>query len=331
MSLVHLLFTLVAFFPVMVSGNPELEQFEEFIIRFNKSYKSEEEFKWRLSIFLQNIEEARHLQRHELGTAKYGVTKFSDLTDEEFRSFHLTASNFPPPLLMRNDTLEVKSPPSCDWRKKGVISEVKNQELTCRSCWAFAAVGNIEAQFGILGNPKNLSVQQIIDCNSCGDGCLGGFPWDGFITVLEQGGLTKENLYKYQAKYTGCKTGLKPEGSITGFEMLPKNENAMASHLAQKGTLTVIVNSSALRHYQSGVIDQTEKHCSHYNVDHMVLIVGYSKEATKPYWILKNSYGISWGEQGYFRTYWGKNICGITMYPITAALSKKFKRTMCPP
>ncbi|XP_053305665.1 cathepsin W-like [Spea bombifrons] len=314
--------------PVLISGNSEMAQFENFILRFNKTYKNEEEFKDRLLIFSKNMEKARLLQKTELGTAKYGVTKFSDLTDEEFSSYHLGTKVPMSPSL--ESTKQKASPPkTCDWRKKRVISKVKDQGQ-CYSCWAFAAVANIEAQLGILGDlGKELSEQQLVDCNTCKNSCEGSFPWDAFITVLEQGGLASEAAYPYTAKKGSCKTVSGPKASITGFKMIAQHEEAMTAHLAHSGTLTVVINKALLKSYTGGIIDQKEK-CDPTRGDHVVLIVGYSKEMPKPYWILKNSWGENWGENGYFRLQWGKNMCGITTYPMTATFDKK-KRPQCPP
>ncbi|KAM8939254.1 cathepsin W-like [Pelodytes ibericus] len=296
------------------------------MIQFNKSYKSDHERQQRFNIFSNNMEEARRLQQEELGTAQYGITKFSDLTDDEFNTDQKEMFMSPS---FDNITTEAKFPASCDWRKMGVISEVKDQGKKCKSSWAFAVVGNIEALWGIIGYPRNLSVQQIIDCNRCGDGCIRGYQWYAFRTVLEQAGLTNDATYKYKGKKDACNKNAKAEGWISGFQMLPRNERAMASHLAHKGTLTVAINKSPLKFYQRGVIHQPN--CDQALVHHVALIVGYAKgkKKTGPYWILKNSWGKNWGENGYFRMYRGKNMGGITMYPLTATLDMKVK-IKCP-
>ncbi|CAI9608954.1 unnamed protein product, partial [Staurois parvus] len=202
-------------------------------------------------------------------------------------------------------------PFSHDWRKMGVISEVKDQGQ-CGSCWAFAAVGNIEAQWGIQGNPRNLSVQQIIDCGPCDDGCTGGYTWDAYITVLKEGGLVSEDQYPYYAVRKECRKGLSPVAWIHDFQMLAKNETEMVTYVGNHGTLTVIINNALLQHYKNGIIHNLHHNCSPDYLNHAVLIVGYVKKKQIPYWIVKNSYGPNWGEKGYFRIFLGKNICGIT-------------------
>ncbi|XP_063802233.1 cathepsin W-like [Pseudophryne corroboree] len=353
---------LMVFFPDTAYASSEMVQFVNFIQKFNKSYESAEEFQYRLSVFSNNLQQAKRLQREELGTAEYGVTKFSDLTAEEFRRYGIYSNGVLDLPNIKEATTAATFPKSRDWRTKGVISKVKDQKQ-CRSCWAFAVVGNIEAQWGIQGCPKNLSVQQVIDCGPCDDGCKGGYPWDAYITVLMQGGLVNESEYQYQAIRSTCRRDLHPAAWIYDFQMLPKNEENMASYVGNNGTLTVTINSVMLQHYKNGIIHTLHRNCDPDYVDHVVLIVGYVKGRTMavgsqsemswrnggttmfnathwkqkkegkclPYWIMKNSYGSDWGEKGYFRIFRGKNVCGITKYPLAATvLFHKGKHTSCP-
>ncbi|KAM4618030.1 cathepsin W-like [Discoglossus pictus] len=308
------------------------EQFENFMLQFNKSYKSREEFQYRKTIFLENLKEATRLQSEELGTARYGVTQFSDLTDEEFRSYRLDPSlfqNLPP---LKRVTVDGRPSKSCDWRKMGVISEPKNQGSECGACWAFASVADIEAHWGIAGFPRNLSVQQVIDCSRLKEPCKGGYQWDAYITVQEQRGLTNEDNYPYTGKMGKCKRHLVSDGHINDFTILQGNEKVMASHLSSKGTLTVVVNKTLLMHYISGVINPTQENCKPDVLDHAVLIVGYGEEKKTAFWIIKNSWGKTWGENGFFMLARGKNACGITKYPVTAVVDfGKKKKQLCPP
>ncbi|XP_069824347.1 cathepsin W-like isoform X2 [Dendropsophus ebraccatus] len=251
------------------------------------------------------------------------------LPAEEFRSNSLDSSFLMKLPQIKQDTEGTSFPLDRDWRKCGVISKVKDQG-SCGSCWAFAVVGNIEAQWGIHGFPKNLSVQQIIDCGPCEDGCRGGYPWDAYITVLKQEGLTSEQQYKYTGTVGECRKGLPTEAWIHDFQMLSKNETEMTSYVGNKGTITVTINNAILQHYKKGIIHSLQKACDPNNVNHVVLIVGYVQEKKIPYWILKNSYGTNWGEKGYFKIFRGKNICGITKYPVTATINfHASKKTLC--
>ncbi|XP_075181485.1 cathepsin W-like [Anomaloglossus baeobatrachus] len=276
------------------------------------------EYQYRLSVFTSNLKVASRLQREERGTAKYGVTKFSDLTDEEFTRNTLPYGDAFPSNNVKQ--LKVEATPvddSCDWRKAGVISKAKDQGTKCYSCWAFAAVGNIEAQWGILGYPVNLSVQQVLDCGPCEAGCKGGYTWDAYITVMKLQGLVNETDYKYEGVTQKCRSFSRDytKTFIYDFIMLPKNEQEMANYVKNNGTIAVAINIAPLKNYKEGVIDQ--KSCGPV-ADHAVLLVGYNQKDNPPHWILKNSWGEKWGENGFFKLSFGKNMCGVTSWPLSA-------------
>ncbi|XP_041579399.1 cathepsin W isoform X2 [Vulpes lagopus] len=296
----------------------ELKQvFVLFQIQYNRSYSNPEEYARRLDIFAHNLAQAQQLEEEDLGTAEFGVTPFSDLTEEEFGQFygHQRMAGEAPSVGRKVGSEEWGEPvpPTCDWRKlPGIISPIK-QQGNCRCCWAMAAAGNIEALWGIrYHQPVEVSVQELLDCGRCGDGCKGGFTWDAFITVLN---------------------------------------NTIAWYLATKGPITVTINMKLLQHYQRGVIQAMHTTCDPQRVDHSVLLVGFGKSKSVagrqaeggsfrprphhpiPYWILKNSWGAEWGEEGYFRLHRGNNTCGITKYPVTARVDLRVKKRLvsCPP
>ncbi|XP_067400239.1 cathepsin W isoform X3 [Emydura macquarii macquarii] len=268
--------------------------FKDFLIRFNRTYRSPEEQRRRFGIFTRNLLAARRLQETELGTGQYGVTRFSDWTDDEFRG--MFRSPAPPPMRRAPRLLPGKLPQSCDWRKAGAVTAVKNQGRECRSCWAFAAVSNIESLWNIhFHQPRNLSVQEVLDCSTCGAGCSRGFVWNAFTTVLNM---------------------------------------EIAAHLATCGPVTVTLNSALMKHYEKGISQPSVISCNPDQVDHVALLVGYGVVKKKHYWIIKNSWGKEWGEKGYYRLHRGTNACGITSFPITAivhAAGAPGRKVNCPP
>ncbi|XP_067400231.1 cathepsin W-like isoform X2 [Emydura macquarii macquarii] len=250
--------------------------FKDFLIRFNRTYRSPEEQRRRFGIFTRNLLAARRLQETELGTGQYGVTRFSDWTDEEFRG--MFRSPAPPPMRRAPRLLPGKLPQSCDWRKAGAVTAVKNQGRECRSCWAFAAVSNIESLWNIhFHQPRNLSVQEVLDCSWCGVGCSGGFVWDAFTTVLRMGGLTSNADYPYEGKEEKCQHEDQPAAYIEGFEMLPRDEEEIAAHLATCGSVTVTLNSALMKHYEKGISQPSVMSCNPDQVDHVALLVGYGR------------------------------------------------------
>nr|XP_004656525.2 cathepsin W [Jaculus jaculus] len=331
-----------------------IEVFKLFQIHFNRSYSNPAEYAHRLDIFAHNLAQAQQLQEEDLGTAEFGVTPFSDLTEEEFGQLYgnQKAAKMNPGMGIKAEPEKWRKPvPStCDWRKAaGIISPIKNQE-NCKCCWAMAAAGNIEALWSINYWPVEISVQEMLDCARCGDGCEGGFVWDAYVTVLNQSGVASEKDYPFegQAKLHRCLAKkYKTVAWIQDFIMLPSDEQEIASYLATHGPITVTINMKMLQHYQKGVLKAKPTMCDPQHVDHCVLLVGFGKSSIEedirvetvssrshrptPYWIVKNSWGANWGEEGYFRLYRGANTCGITKYPLTARVNQQVEQQVsCP-
>ncbi|XP_048370692.1 cathepsin W isoform X2 [Sphaerodactylus townsendi] len=321
-------------------GTQTAQIFQDFMTRFNKIYWSQEEKDHRFKVFVENLKVICELQASELGTAQYGVTLFSDLAESEFEKiFGIPYPDQVPTLNQSGKPLK-KHAKSCDWRKLGAITAVKKQGK-CKSCWAFAAVSNIEALWNIhYHSPFNLSVQEVVDCVRCGDGCDGGYAWEAFQTVLNDSGLTEQEYYPYVGKPQQCRKDRgKPVAWIHDYEFLPRDEKYVAHVVASRGPVTAILNTKPLQHYQKGIIRRPSQECSPKRLDHVVLIVGYGEVKSRrgswsgPYWIIQNSWGKTWGEQGYFRLHRGTNACGIAMYPVTAIVENTGTRSpgSCPP
>ncbi|XP_061059631.1 cathepsin W [Eubalaena glacialis] len=337
------------------------EVFTLFQIRYNRSYSHPAEHARRLDIFARNLAKAQQLQEEDLGTAEFGVTPFSDLTEEEFGQLygHQRVAGEAPSVSQKVGSEEwgQSVPPTCDWRKKaGIISSIRNQQ-NCNCCWAMAAAGNIEALWAIKYHQSlEVSVQELLDCDRCGNGCKGGFVWDAFITVLNNSGLASDKDYPFKGngKTHRCLAKkYKKVAWIQDFIMLQPCEQSIARYLATQGPITVTINMKLLQQYQKGVIKATPTTCDPQLVDHSVLLVGFGKSKSVegrqaeaissrshphprysiPYWILKNSWGANWGEEGYFRLHRGSNTCGITKYPFTARVDKPVKKhqVSCPP
>uniref|UniRef100_A0A8D0E473 Cathepsin W n=1 Tax=Salvator merianae TaxID=96440 RepID=A0A8D0E473_SALMN len=325
-------------------STPEMTQlFQDFMIRFNKTYQNKEERDYRFKVFMQNLKASQELQASELGTAQYGVTCFSDLTDQEFKkmsgAFHPSPPILPPTLKQMHRQFSEKPAKSCDWRKFGAITAVKDQGKTCHACWAFSAVSNIEALWNIhQHSPRNLSVQELVDCTyDDNSGCKGGFVWDGLLTVINSSGLSSSKLYPYAGKKQACQKHRKRQlTTIQGYELLCRDEAYIAQVVASQGPVTALINKEALQNYKGGIIQTPPPNCSCNHLDHAVLIVGYGTTKSRrrsrvlPYWIIQNSWGEKWGEKGYFRIHRGSNTCGIAMYPVTATVTNT-RRSRCPP
>ncbi|XP_072021117.1 cathepsin L2-like isoform X2 [Amphiura filiformis] len=210
-------------------------------------------------------------------------------------------------------------PDTVDWRTKGYVTPVKNQNQTqCESGWAFSATGALEGQhFAKTGTLVSLSEQQLVDCSrSLGNmGCNGGWMDQAFQYITDNGGINTEAAYPYTAREGICKyTASNVGATTTGY--VPLGPYATESDLqvaVRIGPISVLIDSrhSSFRMYSSGVY--YEPSCSQTLLDHGVLVVGYgTTEGGQDYWLVKNSFGTSWGENGYIKMARNKNNhCGI--------------------
>jgi len=224
-------------------ANPSVvAKFADFTKKYHKQYTSEEA-STRLEIFAQNLRAAEHLNSQSK-TARFGVTKFSDLTQAEFKATYL---GFKAPEVMPEWSTyplfseeEVQAlPASWDWRTKGAVTPVKNQGQ-CGSCWSFSATGNMEGQWALAGNTlTGLSEQNLVDCDhecmeyegeqSCDAGCDGGLMPNAFHYVMSKNGIDTEASYPYEAYDDTCKFSVKNIGaSIKNWTYVSHNESQMA-------------------------------------------------------------------------------------------------------
>ncbi|KAM7463864.1 hypothetical protein LguiA_031985 [Lonicera macranthoides] len=310
-------------------GTKTEQQFNSFIHEYGKEYSTREEYLHRLGIFARNL--IRAVEHQALDpTAVHGVTPFSDLTADEFEStfMGLQRGLDVDGVAGAARMMEVRGlPESFDWREKGAVTNVKMQG-SCGACWAFSTTGAIEgANFIATGKLLNLSEQQLVDCdhtcdprdkNACDNGCLGGLMTNAYKYLInEAGGIEEEESYPYTGKLGECK--FRPEKvavKITNFTNIPVDENQIQANLVHHGPLAVGLNAVFMQTYIGGV--SCPLICGKKWVNHGVLLVGYGSKGFsilrfgyKPYWIIKNSWGKRWGENGYYRLCRGLGMCGM--------------------
>ncbi|XP_068223914.1 cathepsin L-like, partial [Palaemon carinicauda] len=301
--------------------------FKSFMKEHAKVYADHAEFKRRFNIFRQNMKKVYILQQNERGTAKYGATKFADLTETEFRR-RLGLRQDKKPVVSKMVPAEIPDidvPLEFDWREKGAVTPVKNQG-ECGSCWAFSVTGNVEGQWAIKHDKLiSLSEQELVDCDSTDEGCNGGMPENAYEAIKKLGGLETETDYPYEGRDEKChfdKSMVKV--TVNGSVELPQDETMLAKWLVKNGPISIGINANALQFYVGGVSHPWKFLCNPENLDHGMLIVGYGVHTTKylhkkqPYWIVKNSWGSNWGEQGYYRVYRGDGTCGVNQMATSA-------------
>jgi C1A family cysteine protease len=227
-------------------------------------------------------------------------------------------------------------PHALDYRlSAGVVSPVKDQ-AACGSCWAFSATEAMEGQMGLTGNPLVLAPQTFVDCVRADDGCSGGWP-DDALAYAEERGVAKESDYAYNANQTGfCRiTPTDPADAVpvsaradVFYEVRANgSDERLRAALWQYGPLSVAIDASSMfEAYAGGVLNDTE--CQADSPNHAVLLVGYGSNQTDhrgDYWIVKNSWGARWGEDGYIRLSSStENACGIGMYATVPSLDARF-------
>lgn len=291
-----------------------MSAFLDFQKTYGKTY-SDVEFAKRLEIFANNLERANELNAKNIllgGEAVHGVTKFSDMSQEEFHAMYLTY--VPENETAKAPLLELDGPLSAavDWRTKGAVTPVKDQGQ-CGSCWAFSATEAIES-FSFLkhGTLNELSPQQITSCDKVDSGCNGGWPYRAYSYVKTANGLESESDYPYTSgsgqtgtcKYVSSKvvSGTSP----SGYTSVAKSESQLQTAL-NVGPVSICLAADAFQTYRGGILQSCPG-----SVDHCVQGVGYDTGAN--YWIVRNSWGTSWGEQGYIRIAMGKDLCQISQY-----------------
>ncbi|GIY81020.1 cathepsin O [Caerostris darwini] len=282
------------------------------------------EFKKRESIFEQTLHRVEWLNKHRNSSqdAVYGINQFSDLTPEEFKKItHLRKFNntgkkaYPLQKKFFGSQKPFKDlPKRVDWREKNVITPVNNQE-TCGACWAFSSIETIEAMYALkTGELKQWSVQQVVDCAAAPNrGCAGG---DTCLTVewlYESGAkIVLAEDYPFNGETNECKQDVKSAMTVSiaknfTCDSFVGEEYLMLLHLAHHGPLIAAVDATGWQDYLGGVIQ--------FNCDgernHAVQIVGYDITGEIPYYIVRNSWGPEFGNDGYLNIIIGKNMCRI--------------------
>jgi len=309
---------------------------ESHIGRFNnwkalhgKEYKSIDEEEARFEVFMANHAKIEAHNANPEATYTQGHNEFSDMTAEEFKSqmtgFRSIVGHKSTADSVHVETLE--APASMDWRKTNKVTKVKNQGQ-CGSCWAFSTTGSIEAANLIKngGNPADheLSEQQLVDCSTANNGCNGGLMDYAFNYVKNLGakGDDTEASYSYTGRDGSChaSSGKFSDIQVTGHvDVTSGSESALLNAIGTVGPVSIAIEADqlAFQFYNGGIL---KKNCGQ-RLDHGVLAVGYGTENGQDYWIVKNSWGPSWGEKGYIRIARGSNLCGISnqaSYPIVA-------------
>jgi C1A family cysteine protease len=305
--------------------NETFSTFLHFNDYYNKKYVNDGHFRHRYSIFEENFNK---INEHNSGghSWKMELNQFADLTTSEFKSKTKCYDNpipnlYTPHLKFNSDNIK-DIPSEWDWTEKGAVTGVKDQKQ-CGSCWAFSTTGSVEGSYFLSsGKLVSLSEQQLVDCSSKygNQACNGGL-MDNAFSYIQENGICKESEYKYTASDGKCKKCSTVTKIDSFVDVTPNSESDLLKAVSQQPVSVAIeADQSVFQFYSSGVMDSTS--CGT-NLDHGVLLVGWGELNGKPYWKVKNSWGSSWGDNGYILL--ARNVtnptgqCGIAMmasYPV---------------
>jgi hypothetical protein len=300
-----------------------LVDFIPFNSKHGRIYERFEDFEERFSVFRDNLVYIDDMNARGLNYS-LGITKFADYTHNEYLDGLYTVDF--PRNYCKDTTLSADGIcSSMDWREHDAVSTVKDQGQ-CGSCWSFSAAGAMEGAYALSsGNLVSLSEQQLVDCSSSygNHGCNGGLMQHAFSYIMDNG-LTTEDVYPYTSgsgKEGTCESFTPVATASKCFNVGPNEEQLTYSLSQQPVSVSIEADSRSFQHYTSGVYDDSS--CGT-NLDHGVLAVGYGTSGSNDYYIVKNSWGTSWGDEGYILiardTENGVDgLCGIAMdasYPV---------------
>eukprot|EP00823_Brevimastigomonas_motovehiculus_P004595 TRINITY_DN306_c0_g1_i1.p1 TRINITY_DN306_c0_g1~~TRINITY_DN306_c0_g1_i1.p1 ORF type:complete len:349 (-),score=80.34 TRINITY_DN306_c0_g1_i1:318-1364(-) len=304
-------------------------KFSEWKQKFHKVYSNDNEEALRFENFKASMVRVADRQTRAVRT-KWGLTKFADLSVEEFRAKYL---NFRPPqtppslplspslssLSTLKKKIKTNSPPkSFNWYEEGKVTGVLDQGQ-CGSCWAFSVVENIESMWAIAGHSLvELSEKQVIDCDKVDEGCEGGFPDTAYQYIINATGIETEKAYPYDPWTGKCKFDkTKVAARISGFNYaIPpctdscrhQDEEKLRTQLVDIGPFSICVNADPWQDYHGG--DCCDDLCpsSYKDMNHCVQLIGYEQWPGR--WVARNSWG-GWGEGGWIYLYAKRNQCGL--------------------
>jgi hypothetical protein len=314
---------LLSFTGTVVSVDTEWQHFVHFQESFGKKYESIVELENRFAIFSKNIRTIFAHNANPVQNFTMGINQFTDLTPEEFKLQYIQG------LQSRVGSYGCKSysssasgvPDTVDWRLKNAVTSVKDQGQ-CGSCWTFSSTGAIEGAWAISKSQLvDLSEQQLVDCASGipygSRGCSGGQMEGAFKYVIENGQCSLAS-YPYTSKDGTCHSCAPTVHLSSCSDVVPNDQVSLKGAVAQQPvSIAIEADTRYFQSYSSGVLTSTS--CGT-NLDHGVLIVGYGSENGQKYWLVKNSWGTTWGEKGYVKIARSDSrndpgICGISMDP----------------
>ncbi|CAO2173927.1 unnamed protein product [Urochloa humidicola] len=324
-----------------------MSRFQKWKAEHNKSYATAEEERHRFQVYANNVRyiESTNADAEAAGlTYELGETAYTDLTNDEFMALYMVPRQSQ--LAADDDGYDVAmittragevdgtghallytnmsaAPKGVDWREKDAVTPAKNQ-FSCGSCWAswaFAAVAAVEGINKIrTGKLVSLSEQQLVDCDTLDHGCKGGIHFRALHWITSNGGIPTEKEYPYEARQGKCDHSKTPNPAttISGFRRVAsRNEESLQNAVAaQPVSVSIEAGGTNFQHYKKGIYNGP---CGT-KLNHDVTVVGYGHDGKDKYWIVKNSWGLKWGDRGFIKMKMNidgkpEGLCGIAIRP----------------
>jgi C1A family cysteine protease len=314
-------------------ADKEWSRFVRFVRDHKRAYASVAEVNAKFDIFRDNMKIAAERQRRN-PLARFGPTKFSDITQEEFEATYLmsrdAAADYKAQMAeLRKNTKHVHAPRknatigAVDWCGQGFCTPIKDQQQ-CGSCWAFSATETFESKLMQSGKSiQPLGPQQIVSCDTGGSdqGCNGGMPAGAISYLASAGGQCTESAYPYtsgggdtgtcQMQGNNCPDGSAPAATPSGTTPTTPGDDGLQQALSAE-CVSVGVDASSWNSYQGGVLQDCGT-----QLDHAVVATGWAAEG---YYIVRNSWGAGWGENGFIFIAGSGDVCGISDNAVTVNL-----------
>jgi cathepsin L len=304
----------------LISAFSQKEYQDAFVLWMREQEKvySSEEFQSRFEKFMWNMDYVEAWNSKNSSTV-LGLNIFADLSNEEYQSIYLgTHIDATEALLHAQPYVEEPAEPLADtvnWKTSGAVTGIKNQGQ-CGSCWSFSTTGAVEGVHKIKkGSLVSLSEQNLMDCSASygNQGCNGGLMTNSFKYIHANGGVDTESSYPYTGKVGTCHFSTANVGAtVAGYKSVAAgSESALQTAVhAQPVAVAIDASRNSFQLYKSGIY--YESACSSSKLDHGVLAVGYGDNGSNQYWVVKNSWGTSWGQAGYIQMSKNRsNNCGI--------------------
>jgi C1A family cysteine protease len=298
---------------VLVQGTSP--DFDAYKAKFGKTYASPAAEAKAKACWQENVRDlVQRMARNS--DVQFAENDFSDQCWEDFAAARMFEDN---------NGICVKSPvpkyPNSadeskviDWRVEGYVNPIKDQK-SCGSCWAFSAVGCMEAaHFKATGELVSLSEQELVSCDTSDNGCNGGMPGEAFAWSI-QNGMDLESEYPYEGSDSSCKTGQRSV-HFSSFSYIDshksgRGEPVLLAALQNEGPISITINANRAWHQYSGGIMDVDTCPDTGMISHAVLVVGYGLEGNKAYYVVRNSWGTRWGQDGYIYLAYNKGACSI--------------------